>query len=63
MGGIIERQKELRRRRKRLKAYEIIKRKAEKANPTEKAALATKLRRMTPGAEIMIERLGLTDRK
>lgn len=60
MGGIIERQKELRRRRKRLKAYGIIKRKAEKANATEKATLAAKLRRMTPGAEILIETLGLS---
>ncbi|MGV3607288.1 MAG: DUF6800 family protein [Planctomycetaceae bacterium] len=60
MGGIIERQKELRRRRKRAKAYEAIARKAAKASATEKAVLAAKVRRMTTGAETVIENLGLT---
>jgi uncharacterized protein DUF6800 len=63
VGGIIERQKELRRRRKRKQKLKVIKRKLEKATPSEKAALAGKIRNMTPGAEVIIARLGLEERK
>ena len=63
MGGIVERQKELRRRRKRKHKLKIIKRKLEKATPSEKAVLASKIRNMTPGAEVIIANLGLEERK
>lgn len=63
MGGIIERHKELRRRRSRKKKLKIFKRKADKATPSEKAVLATKIRRMTPGAEVVIANWGLEERK
>jgi hypothetical protein len=63
MGGIVQRQRELSQRRKRKKKIAILKRKAAKANLTEKGVLATKIRRMTPGAEVVIATLGLEDRK
>ena len=63
MGGIVERQKELRRRRKRKHKLKIIKRKLEKATPSEKGVLAGKIRNMTPGAEVIIANLGLEERK
>lgn len=39
-----------------------VKRKAGKASPSEKAHLAAKIRRLTPGAEDLIVRIGLEDR-
>jgi hypothetical protein len=63
VGGIVERQKELRRRRKRKHKLKIIKRKLEKATPSEKSVLAGKIRHMTPGAEVIIASLGLEERK
>ena len=63
MGGIIERHKELRQRRHRKKKMTILKRRAAKATPSEKAHIATKIRRLTPGAETIIETLKLEERK
>lgn len=63
MGGTVERQRELRRRRKRRQKLKVIKRRSEKATPSEKSVLAAKIRRMTPGAEIIIANLGLEERK
>ena len=40
MGGIVERQKELRRRRKRKQKINILKRKVAKATPSEKSVIA-----------------------
>lgn len=54
-----ERQRELRRRRKRSKKLGLIKKRVEKANPTEKAEIASKLRAMTPGAQVLIDRMEL----
>ena len=59
MGTSSERTRELRRRRQRTKKMAIISRKAAKATPSEKAHLAAKIRRMTTGAEIIIERMKL----
>jgi len=39
-----------------------LKRRAEKASVSEKAQLAEKIRRLTPGAPEIIERLGLVER-
>ena len=61
MGGISERHKEIKRRRKRKEAITKIAKRAEKASATEKSVLAAKLRRMTPGANEIITRLGLGD--
>ncbi len=59
MSGISDRQQEIARRRKRKKKLVIIKRKLTKASPTDKLALATKIRKMTPGCETIIETLQL----
>jgi hypothetical protein len=58
----IERMREIRRRRSRKKKMTILKRKAAKANQSEKLAIAAKIRKLTPGAEIVIANLGLEAR-
>lgn len=58
-----ERQRELKRRRHRQKKLDKIKAKAAKASPSEKAHLAAKVRRLTPGAEDLIVRWGLEEAK
>lgn len=55
--------RELRRRRSRKKKLAILKRKAAAANTSEKTAIITKLRKLTPGAEVIIRNLGLDERK
>jgi hypothetical protein len=57
-----ERQRELRRRRTRKTKLQVIRRRAQKASTTEKQVLADKLRALTPGAESVIQQLGLTSR-
>ncbi len=57
--GCSERQKEIKRRRKRRLAVAAIAARAKKASASEKEVLARKLRRLTPGAEELIERYGL----
>lgn len=54
-----ERTRELRRRRKRKKSVAAIKQRAKKANASEKEVLAGKLRKLSPGAEIIISELKL----
>lgn len=49
-----ERQRELRRRRHRRKKLDIFERKIAKASKSEKANIAQKLRRLTPGADAVI---------
>jgi hypothetical protein len=61
--GIIHRHKELRQRRHRRKKLNSFKRRLTKATPSEKAHIATKIRRLTPGAETIIATLGLEERK
>lgn len=63
MGGIIQRHRELRRRRHRKKKMTILKRRAAKATTSEKVIIASKIRRLTPGAEVIIATLGLEERK
>ena len=50
-----ERQRELRKRRHRSKKLDNLHKKCEKANKTEKAAIVHKLRRLSPGAEQLIQ--------
>jgi len=57
--GCSERQKEIKRRRKRRKAVTAIEARAKKASSSEKELLRNKLRNMTPGAAELIERFGL----
>lgn len=57
-----ERQREIRRRRKRRENLTAMKSKLDKATPSEKAEMARKLRQMTPGAEMLITRWGLEER-
>jgi len=62
MGGISERHKEIQRRRHRRKKYNAIKLKVMKASVSEKLIIATKLRKMTLGADVVIENFGLAER-
>jgi len=50
-----ERQRELRKRRHRTKKLGKLHKKCEKANKTEKAAIVHKLRRLSPGADQLIQ--------
>jgi hypothetical protein len=49
-----ERQRELRRRRHRKQKLVLLHKKSEKASKAEKAVIATKLRKLSPGAEQLI---------
>jgi hypothetical protein len=57
-----ERRRELRRRRHRRKKIRLFGRKLEKATVSERAVIADKLRDLTPGAEVIIERWELEKR-
>jgi hypothetical protein len=54
-----ERQRELRRRRHRTKKLIILSKKNEKASKSEKAVIAQKIRRLSPGAESLLANWGL----
>jgi hypothetical protein len=58
----IERDREIRRRRSRKKKVNLLKNKADQATPTERAVIAAKLRKLTPGADVLIERWELEER-
>ena len=62
MGGISDRKQEIKRRRHRRKKMDQFKRRLKKATISEKSVIAEKLRKMTPGAEQIIEHLGLVTR-
>ncbi|TVP97326.1 MAG: hypothetical protein EA381_15345 [Planctomycetaceae bacterium] len=53
-----ERQRELRRLRTRTRKTRALVAKGKKANPAAKAELARKLKKLTPGADIIIAREG-----
>lgn len=54
-----ERQREIRRRRQRREKVAYLTKRAEKAGGGEKPEIARKLRKLTPGADVIIKRLGL----
>jgi hypothetical protein len=54
-----ERTRELRRRRHRKKAVAKLTKRAEKGSKADKAIVVDKLRKLTPGASVIIARLGL----
>jgi hypothetical protein len=57
--GSIERRKELKRRRHRRTKVARWQRRVEKATASEKAVIAEKLRRLTPGGQEIAARWGL----
>ena len=57
-----ERRKELKRRRHRRHKMNYYKKKIETATVSEKAHMAQKIRSLTPGAQEIIEKLGLEER-
>ena len=60
--GCSERQKEIKRRRLRKKKVGALKKKASNSSTTEKTEIAMKLRRLTPGADVIISQLELEKR-
>ena len=63
MGGISNRMKEIKRRRHRKQKVAKFALTLKKATQSERLVFATKLRKMTAGAEVLIARMGLDDRK
>ena len=63
MGGISNRRKEIKRRRHRKQKVAKFALTLKKATQSERLVIATKLRKMTAGAEVLIARMGLDDRK
>jgi hypothetical protein len=63
MGGISNRMKEIKRRRKRRQTLVKFQSKLKKATTSEKLAMAEKLRKMTAGAEVLISAMSLSERK
>jgi hypothetical protein len=53
--SLSERKQELKRRRHRQKKYKVFSRKLAKATVSEKSVIAEKLRKLTPGCEVLIE--------
>lgn len=58
MAGV-ERNREISRRRKRRKQIARMKKRVGSASASEKAEMARKLRRLTPGADAVISALGI----
>ena len=63
MGGISDRKQEIKRRRHRRKKLAVFARKLKKATVSERAVIAEKLRRMTPGCEVIVANWGLEKQK
>ena len=61
MGGISERGKEIKRRRHRRKKLTLLSKRLKKATVSEKNMIAAKIRNLTPGAEVIIERWQLRE--
>ncbi len=60
--GRTERKKELARRRHRRVKLAHLRRRSESASPSEKVVIAEKIRQLTPGGSLIIEKLGLEER-
>ncbi len=63
MGGISNRMKEIKRRRHRRQQVTKFQARIPKATASEKQVIAEKIRKLTPGCEDLIIRLGLEDGK
>jgi hypothetical protein len=59
---ISERNKEIKRRRHRRKKLAALAKKLEKATVSEKTVIAEKIRNLTPGAEVIIQKWDLAKR-
>ena len=59
--GCSERRKEIKRRRHRRAKLVHLEKKLKKATNSEKIHIAEKLRALTPGAPVLIERFGLNE--
>ena len=57
-----ERRRELRRRRHRKQKVAKLAKRANKASESEKAVIAAKLRSLTPGCDVIAERLGIVEK-
>jgi hypothetical protein len=62
MGGISNRMKEIKRRRHRRQKLAKFETKLKKATTSEKLVIASKLRKMTTGCDLLIARMGLEER-
>lgn len=60
--SICERKKELKRRRHRRRKVALLGRRLKKATVSERAAIAERVRKLTPGAEQIISAWGLEER-
>jgi hypothetical protein len=60
VGGISERHKEIKRRRHRRKKLGHLAKKLKTAKVSERPVIADKLRRLTPGADVIIANWQLT---
>ncbi len=60
--GASERRKEIKRRRHRKVKVSKLSQRAEKATVSEKSHIAEKIRRLTPGAQVLVSKLGLEKR-
>ncbi|HEX3996933.1 MAG TPA: DUF6800 family protein [Pirellulales bacterium] len=63
MGGISDRKQEIKRRRHRRKKLEIVKRRLKKSTASERSLFVEKIRKMTPGCDVVVANLGLAERK
>ena len=63
MGGINNRMKEIKRRRHRRQKLAKFQVKLTKATTSETLVMATKLRKMTTGCDVLIARMSLEERK
>ncbi|MBN1910465.1 MAG: hypothetical protein JW818_12045 [Pirellulales bacterium] len=60
--GISERGKEIKRRRHRRKKLALLSKRLEKATVSETASIADKIRKLTPGGEVIIAKWDLEKR-
>lgn len=61
MGGSSERMKEIKRRRHRRKKLAQLGKSLENAKPALRAHIAEKVRKLTPGADVVLKNWGLED--
>ncbi len=61
--SLSERKQELKRRRHRKKKLKIFERKLSKATVSEKTVIAEKIRRLTPGCEVLIQNWDLEKKR
>ena len=60
--GISERNKEIKRRRHSRKKLRQLGKRLEKATVSERVVITEKIRALTPGGEVIVERWGLEER-